>query len=173
MWHNWVSNKSLLTRHWDIFDSFDWFFYSFRIWIKIRGRLHKPQQRISWRLLQTERWLVLCFGFGIKIEIITWVFNSACNKRCWWQFFGDMFWLFDRSLYHFHLASTKTVTVLLVTLLCWWLYDGDWFEMLMAFLLYWWFLNELNRSPTSQTCHKHLKLVTNTSGLKYSSPTSM
>ena len=26
MWHYWVSNKSLLTRHWYILDSFDWFF---------------------------------------------------------------------------------------------------------------------------------------------------
>ena len=62
------------------------------------------------------------------------------------------------------------VTVMLVTSLCWWLYDGDWFQMLAAeslcwrlFSLCWWFsqciksvTNILNRSPTSQTCHRHI-----------------
>ena len=44
---------------------------------------------------------------------------------------------------------------------CWWLYDGDWFEVLVAESL--WFshcresvTNILNRSPTSQTCHQHI-----------------
>ena len=55
------------------------------------------------------------------------------------------------------------VTVMLVTSLCWWLYDGDWFDMVEAeslcwrlFSLCWWFfrctklvINILNRSPTS------------------------
>ena len=31
----------------------------------------------------------------------------------------------------------KTVTVMLVTSLCWWLYDGDWLEMLEAESLCW------------------------------------
>ena len=67
-------------------------------------------------------------------------------------------------------SSGLTVTVMLVTSLCWWLYDGDWFEMLVAeslcwwlFSLCWWFsqciksvTNILNRSPTSQTCHQHI-----------------
>ena len=62
------------------------------------------------------------------------------------------------------------VTVMLVTSLCWWLYDGDWFEMLVAESLcwrfeslFWWFshciwsvTNILNRSLTSQTCHQHI-----------------
>ena len=62
------------------------------------------------------------------------------------------------------------VKVMLVTSLCWWLYDGDWFEMLVAeslcwrlFSLCWWFsqciksvINIFNRSPTSQTCHQHI-----------------
>ena len=59
---------------------------------------------------------------------------------------------------------------MLVTLLYWWLFDGDWFEMLVSeslcwrlFSLCWWFsqciksvTNILNRSPISQTCHQHL-----------------
>ena len=59
---------------------------------------------------------------------------------------------------------------MLVTSLCWWLYDGDWFQMLVAeslywrlFSLFWWVsqciksvTNILNRSPTSQTCHQHI-----------------
>ena len=61
---------------------------------------------------------------------------------------------------------------------CWWLYDGDWFEILLTkslcwwiFSLCWWFsqciklvINILNRSPTSQTCHQHIwspKSITN------------
>ena len=64
----------------------------------------------------------------------------------------------------------QQVTVMLVTSLFWWLYDGDWFQMLVAeslcwrlFTLCWWFsqciisvTNILNRSPTSQTCHQHI-----------------
>ena len=59
---------------------------------------------------------------------------------------------------------------MLVTSLCWWLYDGDWFKMLVTeslcwwlFSLCWWFslciksvTNILNRSPTSQSCHQHI-----------------
>ena len=66
---------------------------------------------------------------------------------------------------------TKTwVTVMLVTSLCWWLYDGDRFEMLVAESSYWQLFslrslcfqciksvtNILNRSPTSQNCHQHI-----------------
>ena len=68
------------------------------------------------------------------------------------------------------LNSPQTVTVMLGTSLCWWLYDGDSFEMLVAewlcwrlFSLCWWFsqciksvTNILNRSLTSQTCHQHI-----------------
>ena len=59
---------------------------------------------------------------------------------------------------------------MLATSLCWWLYDGDRFEMLVTESLCWWFFslcwwffqciksvtNILNRSPTSQTCHQHI-----------------
>ena len=59
---------------------------------------------------------------------------------------------------------------MLVTLLYWWLFDVNWFEMLVSeslcwrlFSLCWWFsqciksvTNILNRSPISQTCHQHL-----------------
>ena len=59
---------------------------------------------------------------------------------------------------------------MLVTSLCWWLYDGDWFLMLVAeslcwrlFSLCWWFsqciklvINILNRSSTSQACPQHV-----------------
>ena len=59
---------------------------------------------------------------------------------------------------------------MLVTSLCWWLYDDDWFQILVAeylcwrlFSLCWWFsqciksvTNILNRSPTFQTCEQHI-----------------
>ena len=62
------------------------------------------------------------------------------------------------------------MTVMLVTSLCWWLYDGDWFEMVVTeslcwrlFSLCWWISqyiksvnNILNWSPTSQTWHQHI-----------------
>ena len=69
------------------------------------------------------------------------------------------------------LLVIRTVTVMLVTSLCWWLYDGDWFEMLVAeslcwwlFPLCWWFsqsesvTNISNLSPTywvSNIRHQH------------------
>ena len=69
---------------------------------------------------------------------------------------------------------------MLVTSLCWWLYDGDWFQMLVAESLCWRLsryvddsLNVLNRSPTSWIGHQHLKPVTNTLGLQHPSPTLM
>ena len=60
------------------------------------------------------------------------------------------------------------VTVMLMTSLCWWIYVGDWFQMLVAESLCWrlfslcWRFSQcielvtiiLNRSPTSQTCHQ-------------------
>ena len=63
--------------------------------------------------------------------------------------------------------SVLQVKVIMVTSSCWWIYDGDWFQMLVAeslcwrfFSLCWWFsksfTNILNRSPTSQTCHQHI-----------------
>ena len=71
-------------------------------------------------------------------------------------------------LIKYRFFSRVTVTVMLVTSLCWWLYDGDWFHMLVTeslcwrlFSLCWWFshciksvANILNRSPTSKTCYQ-------------------
>ena len=65
---------------------------------------------------------------------------------------------------------SKMVTVMLVTTLCWWFYDGDRFKMSVTeslcwrlFPLCWWFFqciksvtNILNRSPTSQTYHQYI-----------------
>jgi len=59
------------------------------------------------------------------------------------------------------------VTAMLVTSLCWWLYDGDLFQMLVAESLYWrlfslcWWFSQyiksiMNGSSTSQTCHLHI-----------------
>ena len=60
--------------------------------------------------------------------------------------------------------------MILVTSLCWCLYDGDLFQMLVAeslcwrlFSLCWWFsqciksvINIFNQSPASQTCHQYI-----------------
>ena len=61
------------------------------------------------------------------------------------------------------LRSIRTVIVMLVTSLCWRLYNGDWFQMLIAESLCWRLsqciksvTNILNRSPTFQTCHQHI-----------------
>ena len=67
-------------------------------------------------------------------------------------------------------CTEEMVTVMLVISLCWWLYDGDWFQMLVKESLWWrlfslcWLfsqciksvINILNRSPTSQICHQHI-----------------
>ena len=53
----------------------------------------------------------------------------------------------------------KWVTVMLATSLCWWLYDGDCFEMLVAESLCW--------RLSQWIGHQHLKLITNTFGLQH------
>ena len=60
------------------------------------------------------------------------------------------------------------MTVMLVTSLCWWLYDGDWFEMLVAgslcwrlFSLCWWF-SPCNKSVTNISNLSPTQLVSNT-----------
>ena len=53
-------------------------------------------------------------------------------------------------------AISRSVTVMLLTTLCWWFYDGDRFKMLVTeslcwrlFSLCWWFFQcIINRSPT-------------------------
>ena len=68
---------------------------------------------------------------------------------------------------HKTVVRYKTYVMIKVRILygwkwCWWLYDGDRFEMLVAESLCWWFFqdiksvtNILNQSATSQTCHQH------------------
>ena len=102
-------------------------------------------------------------------------FRSSCKNtlgsyRC--ECF-DGFEPFNEGWVHFYITivikySIIMVTVMLVTSLCWWLYDGDWFEMTESlcwrlFSLCWWFsqciksvTNILNRLPISQTCHQHI-----------------
>ena len=58
------------------------------------------------------------------------------------------------------LKIRKFGTLMLVKTLCWWVYDGDSFKMLMEASLCWWlFLIEpvtgiSNRSPLSQICYQ-------------------
>ena len=75
------------------------------------------------------------------------------------------------------------MTVMLVTSLCWWLYDGDWFEMLVAeslcwrlFSVCWWFsqciksvTNILNRSPISYSFQQHIWSPTSVSNIDVTS----
>ena len=72
--------------------------------------------------------------------------------------------------YMIYLHNFLVVTVMFMTSLCWWLYDGDWFQMLVAKSLCWRLFslclrffqciksitNILNRSSTSQTCHQRI-----------------
>ena len=136
--------------------------------------LYFPANNVTWQNSQ-----IVPQNIGTVTKVVTsFVEFSAIDV-------GDGLYLYD--------LLVKTVTVMLVTSLCWWLYDGDWFEMLMAeslcwrlFSLCWWFC----WSPTSQTCHQrgvgcswqigswpaHVRLlftVNNTFGLQYPSPTSM
>ena len=55
---------------------------------------------------------------------------------------------------------------MLVTKLCWGLYDGDRFKMLVTESFYWrLFRYEFNRSPTSQTCHQHIASPTSVTNI--------
>ena len=96
-----------------------------------------------------------------------WKWRALSTSACaFWPF-----WLLD-----FLSGLTQLVTVMLVTSLCWWIYDGDWFQnhYVGDFFRYVGdFLNVLNRSSTSWIGHQHLKIVTNTFGRQHPSPTSM
>ena len=87
------------------------------------------------------------------------------------------------------LKFNRWVTVMLVTSLGWWLYDGDWFEMLVAESLCWPLFslcfpmylighffsitNILNRSTTSQTCHKYIWSPTSVNNIEVNSGTKL
>ena len=58
--------------------------------------------------------------------------------------------------------QTTQVTVLLVQSLCWWLYDVDWFQMLMAKSLPMTFFVMLLIFPMYLIGHQHSESVTNT-----------
>ena len=62
------------------------------------------------------------------------------------------------------------VTVMLVTSLCWWLYDGDWFEMLVAESLCWRLFSLCWDLINVKIGHQHPESVTNISNL---SPTHL
>ena len=103
----------------------------------------------------------------IYSEWFSWIINKVHRIELTSSLFRLLFafttWRFELQSSFFTHQLVITVTVILVTLLCWWLYDGDWIEMLEAESLRWrlfsscrWFSNVLNRSSTSQTCHQHI-----------------
>ena len=58
--------------------------------------------------------------------------------------------------FHYSWLTASTVTVMLVTTLCWWCYDGDRYNLLITKSLCLRLFSFLNRSPTSLTCHQHI-----------------
>ena len=62
-------------------------------------------------------------------------------------------------------------TVMLMTTLCWWFYDGDRFKNSVTEFICWRlfyagdFFNVLNRSPTSETCHQHISSPTSATNI--------
>ena len=70
--------------------------------------------------------------------------------------------------YMIYLHNFLVVTVMFMTSLCWWLYDGDWFQMLVAESLCWrlfslcWLFSQCIKSVTNigKKVVKHLKWVT-------------
>ena len=79
---------------------------------------------------------------------------------------------FSESMWNYPLILMALLTVMLVTSLSWWLYDGDWFQILVAESLCWRlfryvgdFLNVLNRSPTSKSYHQHIWSATSVTNI--------
>ena len=94
---------------------------------------------------------------GNRVQVVFKCSKPDCSKHLFLALF------FNEKYNRLTVVWTKWVTVLLVTSLCWWLYDGDWFQMLMAESLCDHY-DDQNRSPTYQTCHQHIgypKSVTN------------
>ena len=65
----------------------------------------------------------------------------------------------NKEEFKMHSPFEWVVTVMLVTSLCWWLYDGDWFQMLVAIFVM------LVIFPMYQIGHQHSESVTNISNL--------
>ena len=95
------------------------------------------------------------------------VATRICSFHFWWRnsmtttVYCDMpSW---NSFYWFEIKKFLLSTVMLLTTLCWWIYDGDSFKLFVAVLLCWWQCKESSASIS--------KLVTNTYRLQHSSPT--
>ena len=120
--------------------------------IKIANFFYKNVEFLLWK------WRISISGFSQNGEFFALVIECLISLH--WKK-----WTFWRNWKTFILLRYRplSVTVMLVTSLCWWLYDGNWFQMLVAeslcwwlFSLCWWFFqwiksvtNILNRSPTS------------------------
>ena len=91
----------------------------------------------------------------------------VCSFHFWWRnsmtptVYCDMpSW---NSFYWFEIKKFLLSTVMLLTTLCWWIYDGDSFKLFLTVLLCWWQCKESSASIS--------KLVTNTYRLQQPSPT--
>ena len=123
--------------------------YIFRILSVLRkkGRDQKWKWRVKIRFLWCLR---TNFSEYIKLTCIwmqVWLRNSDVDEFklmtdyvCWWHL-SDLSSTFRTSVNNISVVvwriQYRMVTVMLVTSLCWWLYDGDWFQMLVAESLCW------------------------------------
>ena len=91
--------------------------------------------------------------------------NSPNKGTIQKHFYGWFLWRCSKEL-----NASHTTIVMFVTLLCWWLYDGDWFQMLMTeslfwrlFWLCWWFsqcITSVTNISNLSTTHLVSYLVT-------------
>ena len=91
--------------------------------------------------------------------------NHFCIKliELWANQYQDSLFFIQRKVYiSINYIGIPSNTVMLVTMLCWWLYDDDNFEMLVVIIMLVTFFPRAddlfdvkNRSWTSHSCHQH------------------
>ena len=77
------------------------------------------------------------YVFGIHLIILFLIWFSKYRDRILFSGSEQNFSPSWNFVAKFVVTELNSVTVMLVTTLCWWPHDGDWFEMLVADLLCW------------------------------------
>ena len=130
----------------------------------LRCEANQEDCSYSWDVKLTE------FGYCISNKIINNLSTGNWANSIYFSF--QHIWTYCFPYEYFYL-----VTVMLVTSLCWWLYDGP--SLMVTVFRCWWqnhyvgdffcyvgdFLNVLNRPPTSQTCHQQIWSLTSVTNI--------
>ena len=101
--------------------------------------------------------LTFCYGFKIIITIFLNHFGSRIKIQAVSNGSRVLNWFQNSTEPYLSFKTKRWMTVMLVTSLCWWLFDGDWLQMLVAESLCWrlsslcWWFTQFIKSLTNVT----------------------